>query len=148
MLGWIRFFFCPTVVLSLATLSCTPLHVEPMKTSVERHDVVRVVVQESPDEELRFQVLNLSDEPLIIAYDAISIESYFGTFDQPPSWADKVTTVPPRGVRTVSLGFSADGLSRGDELTVHFEGALLQDDRAIPIDPLGFMVTKEGKRLR
>ncbi len=144
-----RCWLCPVlglffiVLLGMTVVSCTQVHVEPLRTSTERHGIVRIVVREAPAEELKFLVLNLTDDPLQILYDKIVVEAYFGRFGRSQGDAETVYTVAPHGSRQLSLKFSAKGLRRGDELTVYFDDAILRNGEPVSIEPLGFMVMND-----
>ena len=101
---------------------------------------VRVVLKATNEDIIEFDVHNYTGSPMVIYRDAVYLSTSRGLRNRVPGGVSNVYTIPPGGVQQVNVRYKLDDLSRGDQLAVVFQNAVVIDGQPVPVEPIPFVL--------
>lgn len=128
-----------TLALSAALPGCsyTP-HLVPLRGEVFTPGAARVVLMNIDGDIIHVDVFNQTSVPLVVYRDAFLLSTATGMRPRVPGGVSNIYTIPPGSVHDVRVRFDLSGLSRGDQVVLVFQNALVANGQPIPIESLPF----------
>jgi hypothetical protein len=100
----------------------------------------RVVLRGVRNDIISVDVFNMTAAPMVIYRDSFLLSTSSGMRARLPGGVSNVYTVPPGGVHEVRLRYDLHGLSRGEQIALVVQNALVVNAQPVPIEPLPFVV--------
>jgi hypothetical protein len=101
---------------------------------------VRVVFRGVSDDIITVDVFNMTAAPMVIYRDSFLLSTSTGMRARLPGGVSNVYTVAPGGVHDVRLRYDLKGLSRGEQIALVAQNALVVNAQPVPVEPLPFVV--------
>jgi hypothetical protein len=128
------------VVLLLATATaacgCALTELRARRSRVEAPAIAHVRLAEISGDLLKFIVMNLTHERMVILRDDILLVTPRGYRTRLPGGLARVYDLPPGGAHDVNVRFDFSGLEPGTNVEIHFTRALRLRGAPVPIQPI------------
>jgi hypothetical protein len=135
------FFFASAIAVALlSAAACGGATAQPAKTEVEIEHRVLVHVLRVDGDTFKFNVVNLSDQPMLVDRDAITLSTPSGTRRREPGGLASSYTIPPSGAHDVFVRFSLSELESGSQVSVDFARAIRIAGEPVAVDVIPFTI--------
>jgi hypothetical protein len=125
----------------LATPACGGARVvEPAKTEVGIEHKVLVHVLRVDGDTFKFSVVNLSDQPMLVDRDAVTLSTPSGTRRREPGGLASSYTIHPSAAHDVFVKFSLSELESGTQVAVDFSRAIRIAGEPVSVDVIPFTI--------
>jgi hypothetical protein len=114
--------------------------VQPAKTEVGIEHRVLVHVLRVDGDTFKFSVVNLSDQPMLVDRDAVTLSTPTGTRRREPGGLASSYTIPPSGAHDVFVKFDLSELESGNQVAVDFAKAIRIAGEPVPVDVIPFTI--------
>ena len=101
---------------------------------------VRVVMRNVHRDIISVDVFNQTGAPMVVYRDSFLLSTSTGMRARLAGGVSNVYNIPPGGVHEVRVRYDLSGLSRGEQLALVLQNALVVNGQPVPIEPLPFLV--------
>lgn len=126
--------------LSATGCSSAPYIIVAQRGEVFTPGAARMVLREVKDDIISVDIFNMTAAPMVIYRDSFLLSTSTGMRARLPGGVSNVYTVAPGGVHEVRLRYDLKSLSRGEQLALVAQNALVVNAQPVPIEPLPFVV--------
>ncbi len=134
-------FALMALTLTLGCRSAPQLRAE--RPTADAPGAARVMLTEIDGDILKFSVLNLSSQPMVVLRDQITLQTPYGTRARKSGGVASTYNVAAGAAQDVNVRFAMGDLAPGDVVEVRFEQALLLAGSPVAIEPI---VLRVGSR--
>lgn len=138
-----HFFFASAFAVALlAVPACGGgVTARPVKSEVGIEHRVLVHVLRVDGDTFKFNVVNLSDQPMLVDRNAVTLSTPGGTRSREPGGLASSYTIPPSGAHDVFVKFSLSELEPGTQVSVDFARAIrIAGGDPVPVEQIPFTI--------
>jgi len=101
---------------------------------------LRIVLLGVDENQVTVDIFNQTSAPMLIYRDSVMLSTAAGMRARMRGGVGHVYTVPPGGVHKLRVRYDLYGLSRGDQVAMVFQNAIVLNGQPVPVEPLPFVL--------